>query len=263
MENAWQKIGWLSEAGESLVVVTVTGVRGSVPGVVGAKMVVGERGRLEGTVGGGKIEAKVIGVAEELLRGGEVCSQVTWNLQKDIGMTCGGEMSFLFERLVGAPSWHVVVFGAGHVSQALVRVLATLSCRVDVVDERAEWLSELPTGKNVERHEVANFEDGVSLVREDSFVVSMTKGHASDRPILREILRKFPRLAFLGVIGSQAKRAVLLRELKEDGIAEQVLELLECPVGLALGGNAPAEIAISIAAQLLERRDASKEKARN
>jgi xanthine dehydrogenase accessory factor len=72
--------------------------------------------------------------------------------------------------------------------------------------------------------------------------------------VLREVLRRYPAGAFLGVIGSLAKRAVLSRELREDGIEEGQLERMVCPVGLPIGSNDPAEIAISIVAQLLERR---------
>ena len=86
-----------------MTVVTVTGVRGSVPGEVGAKMVVGADGRILGTVGGGKVESKAVEVAAEMLSGGTRCVLATWNLQRDVGMTCGGEMSFLFERVAGRP----------------------------------------------------------------------------------------------------------------------------------------------------------------
>ena len=103
-------------------------------------------------------------------------------------------------------------------------------------------------------HCVSAYEDGVGLVSEKSYILCLTKGHSTDRPVLREVLRRYPGGAFLGVIGSLAKRAVLGRELREDGIAEAVLERMVCPVGLPIGTNDPAEIAISIVAQLLERR---------
>lgn len=69
-----------------------------------------------------------------------------------------------------------------------------------------------------------------------------------------EVLRRFPEVSYLGVIGSASKRAVLIRQFREDGVGERLLKTIVCPVGLPLGGNDPAEIAISIAAQLLERR---------
>jgi xanthine dehydrogenase accessory factor len=183
-----------------------------------------------------------------------VCEEVVWNLQRDVGMTCGGEMRFLFEVVRPLAAWHVVIFGAGHVAKAVVGVLSGLACRVDVIDVRADWLEGLPKAGNVKVHCVSAYEDGVGLVSEKSYILCLTKGHSTDRPVLREVLRRYPAGAFLGVIGSLAKRAVLSRELREDGIEEGQLERMVCPVGLPIGSNDPAEIAISIVAQLLERR---------
>ncbi len=104
------------------------------------------------------------------------------------------------------------------------------------------------------KHLVGNYAEAVDLVSEKSMVVSITKGHASDRPVLREVLERLPGIAFLGVIGSASKRAVLMRELREDGISKELLETIVCPLGLPIGGNGAGEIAVSIAAQLLERR---------
>ena len=128
------------------------------------------------------MEAQAVGKAREMMGRWAGCELVTWNLQKDVGMTCGGEMTLLFEAFGGEAGWHVVVFGAGHVSRAVVGLLATLSCRVDVVDEREEWLRGVTRRGNVVTHLVKRFEEGVSLVREDSFVLSITKGHSSGSP---------------------------------------------------------------------------------
>ena len=253
--DVWEKLADLRRHGRAVVVVTVAEVRGSVPGEAGAKALVTSDGLVSGTLGGGKVEARAIGEARDLLEsGGDRCRLRTWNLQRDIGMTCGGEMGFLFERIDPADDWHIVVFGAGHVSQALLPLLATLRCQIDVIDTRREWIERIPPAPNVRLHAVAEFEDGVGFVRPSSFVLSITKGHSSDRPVLREVLRRHPDIPFLGAIGSASKRAVLLRELGEDGIPRDLLETIVCPLGLPIGGNGPAEIAISVAAQLLERR---------
>lgn len=250
----WEDFNNLVISGLSGVSVTVAAVRGSVPTEAGNKMLVGRGGLLAGTVGGGKVEAQAIAKAQVMMEGGESCELVTWNLQRDVGMTCGGEMTLLFEVVGGSRGWHVAVFGAGHVSRALVNLLATLDCQIDVVDEREDWLQGMPRAGNVNTHLVDRFEDGVDLVREDSFVLSITKGHSADRPVLRELLKREESLPFLGVIGSASKRAVLLRELKEDGITEEKLCSLVCPLGLPIGNNQPGEIAVSIVAQLLEVR---------
>ena len=252
--NLWEKIALLQREGTDAVVITIASVRGSVPGVVGGKAIVTTEGLIAGNLGGGKIEAKAISHANEILNGSTAVGFHLWNLQRDVGMTCGGEMGLLFEKVTAHPPWRIAIFGAGHVSQALVPVLATLACRIDIFDVRSEWLEKFETFKNVSFHQVQAFEDGVEKLTESSFVLAITQGHATDRPVLREALRRFPQLPFIGAIGSASKRAVLLRELREDGISPELLEKIVCPLGLALGGNDPAEIAISITAQLLSKR---------
>jgi xanthine dehydrogenase accessory factor len=253
--SAWEVIAECQRRGETCVVVTVLGARGSVPGQPGAKAVVTAAGLIHGTLGGGRVEARAMAEAGMLLAGGDDCVERCWNLQQDVGMTCGGEMRFLFEVVRSLPAWHVVIFGAGHVAQALSRLLATLCCRVDVVDPRAEWIGKLATSARVRGHLTRGYEDGLAMVEEGSFVVCVTQGHRTDRPVLRELLGRATPLPFVGVIGSAAKRAVLRRELLEDGVDPERVEAMVCPVGLPIGGNDPAEIAISIAAQLLQRRD--------
>ena len=253
--NPWQEIARFTETGTDVVVVTVAAARGSVPGEAGAKMIVTRDGLQSGTVGGGRIEARALTEAAELLDSSEESTRlVCWNLQRDIGMTCGGEMTLLFERVAAKPPWHIVIFGAGHIVQALVPVLLPLSCRIDVIDTRADWLSRLPAAKNLATHPVSAFEDGVEWVTGQSFVLSITKGHGTDVPVLREVMLRYPSIPFVGAIGSASKRAALLRDLREAGLGEDLLGNITCPLGLPIGGNDPHEIAISIAAQLLERR---------
>jgi xanthine dehydrogenase accessory factor len=87
-----------------------------------------------------------------------------------------------------------------------------------------------------------------------AFLLCLTKGHASDRPVLQRALaeRKFP---FVGVIGSDAKAKVLQKELITAGLSPKRAKEFHCPVGLPFGNNDPREIALSIAAQLLTERD--------
>ena len=246
----------LDETGDAFVCVTLAEARGIVPQEPGAKMLVTGEGRACGTVGGGRVEEAAIKHARELLAGRPKisCELIEWNLQRDIGMTCGGVVTFFFE-VFRPSSWPIAIFGAGHVAQALVRILAGLSCRVSVYDTRPEMLSQLTQASNVKARLIEPLEDGVREIPEGAFVVVMTQGHRTDKPVLERILktRSFP---YLGAIGSASKAAVLRRELRESGVEGHLTEAFRCPIGLPLGRDTPEEIAISIAAELLEVRGA-------
>jgi xanthine dehydrogenase accessory factor len=244
----------LRRKGMPHVLVTVVAARGSTPQDTGAKMVVTAAGRLTGTVGGGKIEAAAIAYAVDLLATGAPAALVAWNLQRDIGMTCGGEMQLFFDPSHGA-HWVVAIFGAGHVAQALVRVLAPMDCLLFCFDSRREWIDRLPTAPNVRATLVENLAAAVPALPPSAFVLTITQGHATDCPILRAALeREFP---FIGAIGSKSKRAALDRDLREAGLAPERIARLHCPLGLPIGTNHPQEIAVSIAAGLLQARDAT------
>lgn len=244
----------LTGAGAPFVCVTLAQTRGSVPQEIGAKMLVTSNGRICGTVGGGRLEEAAIQQAQKMLSGPSPspCQLVEWNLQKDIGMTCGGVVTLLFEAFHHNP-WHVAIFGAGHVAQALVGLLGTLDCRIWVFDNRQEFLSQLPATANLTTHVFHDPGEAVRIIPDGAFVAIMTHGHRTDKPILEYILRNrdFP---YLGVIGSASKAAVLRRELREAGVPEERLKF-RCPIGLPLGRDVPEEIAVSIVAEMLQIRD--------
>lgn len=237
------------------VVVTLTHFKGSAPQELGARMIVGPSGYFSGTIGGGKLENRAIELATEHLesRSKSQPQAVTWNLQTDLGMSCGGVVSLLFEKQLKANSWEIAIFGAGHVSQELVRVLLRLECTVTVIDPRKEWLDKMSESRQVKRLLMPSPEDYVAELSDRAFVVVSTMGHSTDLPILRSALpRRFP---FTGAIGSAVKAEKLKRNLAELGVAKNDLHALHCPIGEPIGNNTPPEIALSIAAQLLRIRD--------
>ena len=93
----------------------------------------------------------------------------------------------------------------------------------------------------------------------EDVVICMTMGHATDLPILEAIFTAGLEPAYLGVIGSRAKREVLRRDLETAGVPAEAITRLRCPIGLPIGGNQPGEIAVSVAAEILERRNASRD----
>ncbi|HUO10992.1 MAG TPA: xanthine dehydrogenase accessory protein XdhC [Phycisphaerae bacterium] len=255
MSTYWENLQQLLADGRPFVSVTLVDIIASAPQNIGAKMLVTSDGLLSGTVGGGKIEARAIAEAQQLLADRAANRFVEWNLQTDIGMTCGGVVKLFFETY-NVATWPIVIFGAGHCSQALVRLLLTLQCHITVIDIRDEWLQKLPRD---ERLTIIKADQPmptyVATLPANAFVLCMTMGHSSDLPVLIEILRTrdFP---FLGAIGSDAKAAALRRGIRDAGLPEESARKFFCPIGLDLGSNDPSEIAISIAAQLLQQRDA-------
>lgn len=249
----FERLSSLLETGTAVVSVTLVDITGSAPQEQGARMLVTEGGIAYGTVGGGKVEARALEEARRLLKSGPAHFFVEWNLQTDIGMTCGGVVRLYFESFT-AERWRIALFGAGHVSQALVPLLLTLDCEIVVIDPRQEWLDRLPKAPRLRRVTTDSMADVIGTLDAGTFVVLLTMGHATDSPILAKgLLRDFP---FLGVIGSPTKRLRLVKDMREAGIPADRQEKFFCPVGLRIGRSRPAEIAISIAAQLLEVRDA-------
>ena len=146
---------------------------------------------------------------------------------------------------------HLMLFGAGHVGAAIVRILSDLPCDVTWVDERDDQFpSVLPANVRVEITDtpealIAAAAPGVS------FLV-MTHSHALDQVLAEQILRRTDS-AWFGLIGSTTKRALFERRLKERGISGAQLSSMVCPIGIAgIAGKAPGVIAIAVAAQLMQ-----------
>ncbi|NYH98313.1 xanthine dehydrogenase accessory protein XdhC [Cupriavidus plantarum] len=149
---------------------------------------------------------------------------------------------------------HVVLFGAGHVGHALVKLLAHLPCRVHWVDERDTLFpADLPA--NVEAEASDTPEAVVDDAPPGSFFLVMTHSHALDLALCERILRRTD-FAYFGLIGSKTKRARFEHRLSDHGIDPARFAEMTCPIGVAgITDKAPAMIAVAIVAQLLQVRD--------
>ncbi len=253
IEKIFQATREIFLLGEKFCVVTLIATEGHAPSDPGSKAMITMSGLYEGTVGGGKVEAKVIETAKRLLQektGSTSPHIISWNLQKDIGMTCGGVVTFLFE-IFHSQKWPITIFGAGHVAQAVIKFLMELDCQITCIDPRQDWLDKLPESFKVKK----KLEYSLTNLHEKMFFVVMTQGHATDIPILEMIFKNFPEAPYIGVIGSETKAIRIKRELENFGIGKNTLDKLHCPMGLPIGNNSPEEIAISIIGQLIQKRD--------
>ncbi len=154
----------------------------------------------------------------------------------------------------------VYVFGGGHVAQELVPVLSKVGFRCVVMDDREEFANwELfPTADRIILGDFYRIADYCTIGEED-YVCVMTRGHAYDTVLQAQILKCRP--CYCGVIGSRSKAAGVRKLLKEEyGLSEEELNLVITPIGLDIKSETPAEIAISIAAQMILHRAERKER---
>ncbi len=151
-------------------------------------------------------------------------------------------------------SGRVYIFGGGHVAQELVPLLSRVGFRCVVMDDRQEFTSRdlFPDADQVLKVDFTRIYDYISLSRND-YICVMTRGHAYDTLVQAQILRS--DACYIGVIGSAAKAAGVRRALiHEYGLTNEEIDRITTPIGLKIKAETPAEIAISIAAQLISVR---------
>jgi xanthine dehydrogenase accessory factor len=240
---------WL-ERGRACALATVVESRGSVPRPAGAKMLIAEDGSTEGSVGGGALELEVVRISPEIIRSGEA-RLLSYRLDADLGMACGGSARVFIEPLLPPPPLYV--FGAGHVGRALCSLAASLGFAVTVIDERIELASpeQLPNATAfVHSYDPSDWGD--LALNERAFCVVATPTHATDFAVVRALMKHTPR--YVGMIGSKIKRRRAEQEMSEAGLPPERLAELHTPTGLPIGAITPEEIAVSIAAELIQVR---------
>lgn len=240
-------------AGEAACVLTVIEVRGSTPREVGTKMLLRADGSTVGTIGGGALEAAALADAREALASGQ--SRVTdYSLlgqsQGDLGV-CGGEARVFIEVLHPKPT--LLVIGAGHVGQPLAELGHLLGFRTVVADDRPEFAcrERFPHADELVVGRLERIGDRVPITQH-TFVVIATRGHEHDETALRQVIGT--PAGYIGMIGSRRKVRSVFDRLLADGVPRERLAAVYAPVGLRTGAQTPAEIALSILAEIVAVR---------
>jgi xanthine dehydrogenase accessory factor len=241
----------LAESGEAFVLITVVKTQGSTPRDHGAKMIWRpgpgpESDGLIGTVGGGQFEMLVLDAARTHYEK-KSCGLEHYILGADADQCCGGTMDVFFE-FHGARR-RLVIFGAGHVSQALAELVSASALEVVIVDDRPQWNS---TERFPLARRIGSWDAGVDAAISEpqtTLACVMSCSHDTDFELLRKLLKNPP--AFVGLIGSRSKRVCLFGRLVASGIDEKVVQRVHCPIGVGDTGKEPRLVAISMAAQLL------------
>jgi xanthine dehydrogenase accessory factor len=244
-----QAASWSAE-GQRFVLITVVRTAGSTPRKAGAKMLLREDGVTCGTVGGGAIEHALLQEARAALQEGKP-RLVRRHLTRDLAMCCGGEMEAFLEPLGLRET--LVLVGAGHIHAALTPMALALGFEVLVADDLEELAraDRFPGARLVVSFEPREW--GVTFDG-SSYVVVASRDHAVDQEVLEKLARLEARPRYLGVIGSQAKLLKFRKRLELREVPAGWIEQIRGPIGVDVGAETPAEIAVAVAAELIAVR---------
>ena len=210
-------------------------------------MLVYPDGKIFGTIGGGRIEKKVIEDALSVLK-----SQVSvlrhYDLLKDLQMSCGGSMDVYIEPVMSKNK--LIIFGAGHTGTALAKRAQEFDFDITMIDDRKDYLDA------VDIIGISKIFGAYSQVMPEllfdanTYITVMTYSHQCDREILSYCIRK--PSAYLGMMGSHRKVELTKKAFSEEGLAtSEEIERVDMPMGIEIGADGPDEIAISIIAKLI------------
>ena len=240
--------------GEAAALVAVARANGSTPQRAGAKMLVFADGRTVGTIGGGCYENDAFWKAREAIttgRGTLLHFDLNDDFAQENGLVCGGQMDVHIDPLAPAP--HLYIIGAGHVGWQVARLAHSAGFRIHVVDDREKFANRerFPDADEVIVEPIADWLQGATL-QPTAYAVIVTRGHQADLEAMRSLAAR--DLTYLGLIGSRAKIVRINQTLLADGLPAECLERVHAPIGLDIGAVTPAEIAISIVAELVAIR---------
>lgn len=282
------------ESGTPVALCAIVERRGSAPQTIGTLAVVDAAGEMTGTLGGGCVEADVRGHAMRVLEsaGSEVLTfRLDMKQALDEGMVCGGEIDVairtldsaggttLAEAVKRARSGEVaevpmqvtrdgkevryqillevppklIVVGGGHVGRLVAEYMVGLGFHVSVLDDREEFANPTRFPAPIEPV-VGEIEPTLRdwTIDDNTYLVIVTRGHLHDERALRAVLETPAR--FIGMIGSRRKAGVIFNDLKRDGYSKEQLLRVHSPVGIQMASVTTEEIALSIAAQLVDVR---------
>jgi xanthine dehydrogenase accessory factor len=290
--HIWQTIRDWDREGRKMALATVVKTWGSSPRPVGSHLLIDADGHMEGSVSGGCVDGVVVTSAHECIRSGkgellkfEVATDQAW----EVGLSCGGEVHILVEPVIDIdkkatflldgdpneihelkseieiapgeffthvykPSLKLIVVGAVHISQGLIKMAETLDIDVTLVDPRTAYASE-------ERFPGVKFmtdwpDEALEKIGINASTAIVTLSHDPklDDPALEIAMRS--NAFYIAALGSRKTQAKRRERLREKGFTEAEIARIHGPAGLDIGGLEPAEIALSILAELVSIRRA-------
>jgi xanthine dehydrogenase accessory factor len=252
--DVFDELTRLRREGQKCALATIVQVRGSIPSFESAKLLVREDGSLVGTIGGGCVEAEVWNAAREVIAT-EKPRHMSFNLGQDAaydnGLICGGQLDVFVECISPQPA--TLIFGGGHISKSLAKVLDLAGFRVSVVDNREAYANRerFPEAAEVYAEEYEDVYPKLN-VNESTYIVIVTRGHRDDMRVLKWAVAT--RARYISMIGSRRKVISVIKELEKEGVPRQAFERVYAPMGFEIGAITPEEIAISVGAEMIAMR---------
>ncbi|MFA5778573.1 MAG: XdhC/CoxI family protein [Elusimicrobiota bacterium] len=256
MKNIFSKIAELQKENKPFVLATLVNTSESVPQHLGAKVIILPDGKTFGTIGGGCLEKNAVREAQKLLASGEnKVVKITYDLtiKKNsergitLGMLCGGQAEIMFEALV--PSNDLVICGGGHIGEKLAVMCDILGFSYAVIDNRQEFADEkrFPNASKVVCKKFSSALKETEITGSTAIVI-ITYGHLYDYECIKAAM-KTPAY-YIGMIGSKTKVGAIFDRLKKERI--KITDKVYSPIGLDVGSETPAGIALSIIAEILK-----------
>ena len=229
------------DAHRAAALTTVVAVKGRPPVQLAAKMVLTSDGQRTGSLGDTGLDERVLEDLRQVMQTRKVQT-------KTYELAPGQSADVFFELFMPPPQ--LVVVGAGHIALPLAAMGKMLDYEVVVIDDRVTFANKtrFPTTDHII---VGDYEESINNLdlTPSTFVVLVTRGHRHDVLSLRKVIQK--PLAYIGMIGSRRRVFAVLKLLKDEGVSLDDLAKVHAPIGIDIGAQTPAEIAICILAEIV------------
>lgn len=211
--------------------------------VAGARVLQYKSGEFEGTLGSSALDSAARELGDRLFE------------------TRNSELSGELFAELHTPAEQLVIFGAGHIALPLAELGTRLAFSVVVLDDREEFAdaNRFPPAVSVRTLDLADPLKDI-VIDAATYLVLVTRAHKHDFDLLRAVLSLGQQPRYIGMIGSRRRVRAAFTALIDGGVPRENLRRVYAPVGLDIGAETPAEIAVSIAAELIRvRRSGSAE----
>ncbi len=246
----YEEIIRLKKARIPAALATVVDTEGSTPRKAGAKMIIQKDGSITGTIGGGQTEADTIQAAKEVIQQGTPRT-ISFSLTEEHGAVCGGSIVVYLEPLI-IPE-HLIVVGDGHVGKTVTQSAQQAGFMVSMIGVSGRKENSA-TAENSLHRPLDKLGETFDAIGADAntFIFIATSDHNQDFQSVNAALST--DACYIAVLGSKKKKAAMKQYLAEKGYSDEAFSRIVSPAGLDIGAETPAEIAVSIVAQMIKIR---------